>query len=65
MPGSAALSAIGALRFGTGKLAIARTKHASTVIGPLVPEATFQFHFSVAGMNEAFCRCHRPGSYPG
>ena len=41
MPGSAALAAIGALRFGTGKLSIATTKHASTIIGPLAPEATF------------------------
>ncbi|MBB6446411.1 NAD(P)H-hydrate dehydratase [Bacillus benzoevorans] len=54
MPGSAALSAIGALRFGTGKLSIATTKHASTVIGPLAPEATFQFNFSISGMNPSY-----------
>ena len=33
MPGSVGLAAIGALRFGTGKLSIATTKHVSTVIG--------------------------------
>jgi len=44
MPGSAALAAIGALRFGTGKLTVATTKHASTIIGSLAPEATFTFN---------------------
>ncbi|WP_394231669.1 NAD(P)H-hydrate dehydratase [Niallia oryzisoli] len=47
MPGSAALAAIGALRFGTGKLTVATTKHASTIIGPLAPEATFSFDLKV------------------
>ena len=41
MPGSVALSAIGAIRFGIGKLAVATTKHAALVIGSFVPEATF------------------------
>ena len=41
MPGSVALSAIGAVRFGIGKLSVATTKHASLVIGSFVPEATF------------------------
>ena len=41
MPGSVALSAIGAVRFGIGKLSIATTKHASLFIGSFVPEATF------------------------
>lgn len=54
MPGSAALAAIGALRFGTGKLSIATTKHASTVIGPLAPEATFQFNLSVSALEDSF-----------
>nr|WP_295971317.1 NAD(P)H-hydrate dehydratase [uncultured Bacillus sp.] len=54
MPGSAALAAIGALRFGTGKLSIATTRHASAVIGPLAPEATFQFHFSASDVHTAY-----------
>ena len=54
MPGSAAFLAIGALRFGTGKLSIATTKHASTVIGPLAPEATFQFNLSVSALKDSF-----------
>ena len=41
MPGSVALSAIGAVRFGIGKLSVATTKHASLFIGSFVPEATF------------------------
>lgn len=44
MPGSAALAAIGALRSGTGKLVIATTKHAASIIGPLAPEATFLYN---------------------
>jgi hypothetical protein len=52
MPGSAGLSAIGALRFGIGKLSIATTKHASSIIGPLAPE----------GGRTLFCRCHWTGS---
>lgn len=44
MPGSCALAAIGALRFGTGKLSIATTKHASTIIGSLAPEAIFIYN---------------------
>ena len=44
MPGSAALAAVGALRFGTGKLSIATSKHAATIIGPLAPEATFSYN---------------------
>lgn len=54
MPGSAALSAIGALRFGIGKLSIATTKHASSIIGPLVPEATFMFDFQSSFVEERF-----------
>jgi NAD(P)H-hydrate epimerase len=54
MPGSAALAAIGALRFGTGKLAIVTTKHASTVIGPLAPEATFQFNYANSSMDQSY-----------
>lgn len=44
MPGSAALAAIGAMRFGIGKLTVATTKHASTIIGSIVPEATFSYY---------------------
>jgi ADP-dependent NAD(P)H-hydrate dehydratase / NAD(P)H-hydrate epimerase len=54
MPGSAGLSAVGALRFGTGKLSIATTKHASTIIGPLAPEATFQFEFSASKIDQSY-----------
>lgn len=54
MPGSAALAAIGALRFGTGKLTIATTKHASTIIGPLAPEATFSFDVKSAGISDQY-----------
>lgn len=53
MPGSAALAAIGALRFGAGKLEIATTKHASTIIGPLAPEATFTYEL-FEGNNSIF-----------
>lgn len=41
MPGSAALSAIGALRFGIGKLSVLTTKEAKQIIASIVPEATF------------------------
>lgn len=41
MPGSALLSAIGAVRSGTGKLAIATSKMAAQIIATRVPEATF------------------------
>lgn len=43
MPGSAALAAIGALRFGIGKLTLSTTRHASTIIGTHAPEATFNY----------------------
>lgn len=54
MPGSAALSAIGALRFGTGKLAIATTKHASMIIGPLAPEATFLYNIQASQLENGY-----------
>ncbi|HLR70958.1 MAG TPA: NAD(P)H-hydrate dehydratase [Pseudogracilibacillus sp.] len=41
MPGSALLAATGALRSGTGKLMIATSKLAASVIAPVVPEATY------------------------
>lgn len=41
MPGSALLGAIGAIRTGTGKLTIATTTLAASMITPRVPEATF------------------------
>lgn len=41
MPGSAALAAIGALRFGVGKLTVATNKLAASIIGLHAPEATF------------------------
>lgn len=41
MPGSALLSAIGAIRVGTGKLMIATTKFAASIIATQVPEATY------------------------
>src|SRR5690625_1301456 len=43
MPGSALLGAIGAIRTGTGKLTIATSKTAATIIATRVPEATFIF----------------------
>ncbi|MCQ6276592.1 NAD(P)H-hydrate dehydratase [Bacillus sp. V3B] len=65
MPGSAALSAIGALRFGTGKLAIATTKHASTIIGPLAPEATFLYNIQASQLgNQYSCMAIGPGLNP-
>lgn len=54
MPGSAALAAIGALRFGIGKLTIATTKHASTIIGPLVPEATFSYYLQIEEIGKTY-----------
>lgn len=41
MPGSALLSAIGAMRTGTGKLIVATSKLAASIIATKVPEATF------------------------
>jgi len=65
MPGSAALAAIGALRFGTGKLSIATTKHASTIIGPLAPEATFTFNLQVDHLENRYsCIAIGPGLNP-
>lgn len=65
MPGSAALAAIGALRFGTGKLSIATTKHASTIIGPLAPEATFLFRFQGSQAGQQYsCIAIGPGLTP-
>lgn len=45
MPGSAALAAIGGIRFGIGKLTVSTTKHASIFIGGFVPEVTFLYHW--------------------
>ncbi|WP_062357091.1 bifunctional ADP-dependent NAD(P)H-hydrate dehydratase/NAD(P)H-hydrate epimerase [Bacillus kwashiorkori] len=44
MPGSAALSSLGALKSGIGKLMIGTTKFVSSIISPQVPEATFWFN---------------------
>ncbi|MDQ0214337.1 NAD(P)H-hydrate epimerase [Oikeobacillus pervagus] len=44
MPGSAALAASSAMRFGIGKLTVNTTQHASAIIGPIVPEVTFLYH---------------------
>ena len=54
MPGSAALAAIGALRFGAGKLSISTTKHASTIIGPLAPEATFTYNLNTDQLDQHY-----------
>ena len=54
MPGSAALAAVGALRFGTGKLSIATTKHAATIIGTLAPEATFSYNLHTVQIDHRF-----------
>jgi ADP-dependent NAD(P)H-hydrate dehydratase / NAD(P)H-hydrate epimerase len=54
MPGSAALAAVGALRFGTGKLSISTSKHASTIIGPLAPEATFLYNLITDELDQRF-----------
>ncbi|WP_141433534.1 NAD(P)H-hydrate dehydratase [Bacillus sp. 03113] len=65
MPGSAALAAIGAIRFGIGKLSIATTKHASTIIAPLVPEATYYFREKNDVINANFsCVAIGPGLTP-
>jgi ADP-dependent NAD(P)H-hydrate dehydratase / NAD(P)H-hydrate epimerase len=65
MPGSAALSAIGALRFGTGKLTIATTKHASMIIGPLAPEATFLYDIKDPQLEKQYsCIAIGPGLNP-
>ena len=45
MPGSAALAAVGALRFGTGKLSIATSKHAATIIGTSCSRSDFFIQF--------------------
>lgn len=44
MPGSALLATIGAIRSGTGKLILATSSFAASVITPCVPEATFMFN---------------------
>ena len=54
MPGSAALAAVGALRFGAGKLSISTSKHASTIIGPLAPEATFSYNLSTDQLDQRY-----------
>ena len=46
MPGSAALAAVGALRFGTGKLSIATTKHAATIIGTSCSRGDFFIQYA-------------------
>ena len=65
MPGSAALAAIGALRFGTGKLAIATSRHAAAIIGTFVPEATFLYNFHSSEMTAGYsCIGIGPGLLP-
>ena len=54
MPGSVALSAIGAVRFGIGKLSVATTKHASLFIGSFVPEATFIYDNPFSNEQQTF-----------
>lgn len=64
MPGSAALAAIGAMRFGAGKLTIATTRHASAIIGPHVPEATFLFDLQNTDMSHFSAVAIGPGLPP-
>jgi ADP-dependent NAD(P)H-hydrate dehydratase / NAD(P)H-hydrate epimerase len=54
MPGSVSLAAIGAVRFGIGKLSIATTKHASIIIGTFVPEATFIYNLQASQNDQRF-----------
>ena len=54
MPGSVALAAIGAVRFGIGKLSVATTKHASLFIGSFVPEATFIYDNPFSNEQQTF-----------
>lgn len=64
MPGSAALAAIGVMRFGAGKLTIATSRHASTIIGPLVPEATFTFNLENTDLGQFSAIAVGPGLPP-
>lgn len=64
MPGSAALAAIGAMRFGTGKLTVATTRHASAIIGPHVPEATFMYDLQNPDMAQFSSVAIGPGLLP-
>lgn len=65
MPGSAALAAIGALRFGVGKLSISTTRHAASIIGPLVPEATYLYDLPMNNLQNRFsCLGIGPGLVP-
>lgn len=64
MPGSAALAAIGAMRFGAGKLTIATTRHASAIIGHHVPEATFMYDIQNADMAQFSVVAIGPGLSP-
>ncbi len=64
MPGSAALAAVGALRFGTGKLSIATSKHAATIIGPLAPEATFSYNMRIENIDQYSSIAIGPGLTP-
>ena len=41
MPGSAMLASLGAMRAGIGKLAVATTPFASSIIATRVPECTY------------------------
>lgn len=64
MPGSAALAAIGAIRFGIGKLSIATTRHASVLIGGFVPEATYLFDRSSLQQHDFSSIAIGPGLNP-
>jgi NAD(P)H-hydrate epimerase len=65
MPGSAALAAIGALRFGVGKLSISTTRHAASIIGPLVPEATYLYDLQMNDLQNRYsCLGIGPGLVP-
>ncbi|HEY4601865.1 MAG TPA: NAD(P)H-hydrate dehydratase [Cerasibacillus sp.] len=55
MPGSAVLTAIGAIRSGTGKLVMATTERVASVIASTVPEATYLLN----GL-EQICQGHIP-----
>ncbi|WP_338469511.1 NAD(P)H-hydrate dehydratase [Niallia sp. XMNu-256] len=64
MPGSAALAAIGAIRFGIGKLSVATTRHASIFIGRFTPEATFLYEWSLTQQQAFSSMAIGPGLNP-
>lgn len=64
MPGAAALAAIGVMRFGAGKLTVATTPRAASIIGSFVPEATFTYDLDKTDLGQFTAVAVGPGLPP-